>query len=155
MFVRNAMAFLAAVLLTYTLASVSVTQAALAQLQALGIFISMPVRLRTSGLDLMGMSTSLLPLIALALGVGFVIASGVARLLPRLRLPLLLAAGGIAMMTLHAALLAVLGVTPFPAVRTYTGLGLQIASGIAGGYLYWRLSRVRPDDAPTPSPADL
>jgi hypothetical protein len=148
MFIRNASAFLAAVLLTYTLASVAVTQAALAQLQAIGVFISMAVRLRTTGLDLLGMSTSLLPLIALALAVGFVIASGLARVLPRLRLLLLLAAGGVALLALHAALLAVLGVTPFPATRTYPGLGLQLASGVAGGYLYWRLSRVRPDDQP-------
>ncbi|MVW74452.1 hypothetical protein [Pseudomonas xionganensis] len=136
------LAFVFAVLLAAALGSIVQTQYNLAMLQALGAPLSAEVRLRATGLDLLGFA----PLFAVLVAAGFLCALPSAawlsrRLLP-LRWPLFALAGALAIwlaMSLANALLPM--PTLIGANRSLIGtLGLM-ACGSLGALLFARLSR--------------
>jgi hypothetical protein len=141
---RTVRAWLVAVLVAYAVAAVATTQSVMANLVEMGVPIDLGDRLRTTGQDLLGMTSSYAPMIA----VGFAIAFGVAALVLRKRpdwrwfgYPL---AGGLAILVIHLALEAMLSITPIAAARTMLGLSIQIACGVLGGWVYGRMRPAAP-----------
>lgn len=138
---RTLLQFLLAVLLATAVGSIIQTQYNLAAIQAIGAPIPLGVRLRTTGLDLLGFS----PTFGLLVLLGFLFAMPVAawssRVLPTLRWPVFALAGAVAVLL---ALMLANALAPMPTLiaanRTVSGtLGLM-ASGSAGALLFAALS---------------
>ena len=138
-------AFFPAVLFTYVLASIFSTQIILGNIQAMGVDVSAMVRLSTTFHDLIGLTSSYLVLILVAFVLGMPVAAGLTKLMPSYRLTLFILAGFVAIVALHLIMKAVLGLSGIAATRTMAGLLAQGIAGAAGGYLYFRLSRTRPE----------
>jgi|AntAceMinimDraft_5_1070358.scaffolds.fasta_scaffold01051_10 hypothetical protein len=139
-------AFFPAVLLAYVLASILFTQTILAAVQGMGLEVSAGMRLATTVDDLVGMSSSYLPLILVAFILGLPVAAGLTRLLPAHRALLFTLAGFVAIVALHSIMKAVLGVSGIAATRTLPGLLAQGLAGAVGGCCYHLLSRPRPSE---------
>lgn len=153
---RYGAAFLAAVGAAYLLGSVLATQVILDGLTDHGVPVSLRDRLHATAHDLRGLATSYLPLLALAFLIALPVGEGLARLFARARLPLYLAAGAGAVITLHLVARAVLGVTALAAVRELPGLALQGLAGGLGAYVYfiatgWAHRPSPPPDGPPPA----
>ena len=135
--------YLAAVLASYLLASVVATQHVANALVSMGIGLGARDRLSMVFSDLLGMSLSLLPMIAFGLLFAFLAAALLLRLLPGSRpwrRPFLyVLAGFTALVTIHVAMNLAFGLTPIAVARTNTGLLMQGMAGAVGGYLYLRL----------------
>lgn len=131
--------YLAAVALTYILATVSATQHVVAQLASMGIDVGLGDRLAMTVRDLAGMAGMFLPLIAFALLAAFLVTALIVYCWGRWRIALYVIAGAAAMVTLHLALHLAFGLTPVAIARSSTGLLVQALAGAAGGYLYVRL----------------
>lgn len=140
-YAKTALAYLAAVATTYVLAALASTQSVLDNVRELGLPVPPGERLAASLHDLAGMSTSFLPLIALALLAGFVAAGALARRYAGLRWWLYVLAGACAMWVLHAALKLAFDITPVAAARSVAGLVVQAGAGAAGGALFAALKR--------------
>ncbi|MFT4768325.1 MAG: hypothetical protein ACI8RN_001460 [Glaciecola sp.] len=134
---RAVMAFFPAVLGAYIVGSVFATQTILAELQAMAMPVTLRDRLHASWHDLLGLTTSYLPLILIAFLVAMPIAAGLSRYLPRARVFLYGLAGAIAILALHLIMKAVLGLNGIAAVREPLGLALQCLAGWFGGYLFY------------------
>jgi hypothetical protein len=131
--------YLAAVGLTYVLATVSATQHVVAQLGSMGIDVGLADRLVMTLSDLAGMATMFLPLIAFALLAAFLVAALIVYWAGRWRIALYVLAGATAMLTLHLTLHLAFSLTPIAIARSGAGLFVQALAGAAGGYLYVRL----------------
>ena len=131
--------YLAAVGLTYILATVSATQHVVAQLASMGIDVGLGDRLAMTVKDLAGMAGMFLPLIAFALLAAFLVTALIVHWWDRWRIALYVIAGAAAMVTLHLALHLAFGLTPVAIARSGAGLVVQALAGAAGGYLYARL----------------
>jgi hypothetical protein len=136
-------AFFPAVIVAYVLAAILVTQFNLGSLQSMGVPVSMADRLGATFHDLVGLASSYLLLILVAFILGFPVAAGLARLLPRQRMMLYVLAGGVAILALHLVMKAVLGLSGIAATRSLGGLLSQGLAGAVGGYLFHRLSLPR------------
>ena len=131
-------AWLAATLAAYALGSIFMTQVVVADLGALGVAVDPGTRLTMTIQDVAGLSTSYLPLIALAQLIAQLVATGIARAIGRLRQVLAVAAGAAAMLGLLLILTQVLGLNPLSGSRGIAGHALQTAAGAAGGLLFAR-----------------
>ncbi len=131
--------WLVAALLAYLIASTLATQVILANVAALGPEVDLAVRLQATVHDLIGLSVSYLPLIAVGLLLGLPIAAGLGRWLPGQRLWLYMAAGAVAIMAIHLLIKALLGLSGIAATRGLLGLLSQGLAGACGGYLFYRL----------------
>ncbi len=140
---RVTIAWILAVLSAYGLAAVTATQSVLASLEAMGVHVERPDRIRATLADLVGLAPTLLPLVAGGFLVAMIVAALLARRLPRLRTPLLALAGGVTLVVIHLALKASLGVTPLPIARTLAGLLVQGLAGAIGGGVFAVLTRRR------------
>jgi prepilin signal peptidase PulO-like enzyme (type II secretory pathway) len=134
-------AFVPAVLVTYVLASIMVTQAALASVAALGLEIGLDIRLQTTLQDLLGMTASYLPLIAVAFALGLPVAARLSRPFAGSRALLFAVAGFTAIIALHVIMKTVLGISAIGATRTLPGLLGQGLAGAVGGLCYAALRR--------------
>ena len=139
--VNTLKAFLAAVLLTFLLASILATQSVLAQVQAMGLHVGWDTRLLTTGQDIIGMASSYLVLISVAFIIALPVASWLARRFPGQRALLFVLAGFVAMLALHLALQSALGIHVVAATRSLPGLLGQCLAGAVGGYCYSKLRR--------------
>jgi hypothetical protein len=133
-------AFMAAVLLTYVLGSIFSTQVVLSSLQVMGIDVAIAVRISATFQDLLGLTSSYLILITVALVLGLPVASGLSRLMPGHRPALFILAGFVAIVSIHLIMKAALGLTGIASTRTMTGLLIQGIAGAAGGYMYCLIS---------------
>jgi hypothetical protein len=99
----------------------------------------------TTVADLSGLFPAFMPLLSVALLLGFLVTGLIARWQPGWRsfgFPL---AGFAAVIVMHLLLKAVLGITPIAAAREVGGLVMQGIAGAAGGYAYFYLtSRLQP-----------
>ena len=129
-------AYLVAVLVSYVLGAVLATQVILAEVRALGLSVTLSDRFHATGHDLVGLAGSYLPLLAVALAPALFVAARLARRLPALRGVLYPLAAAVAVVVLHLAVKAVLGLNGIAAVREWHGLALQALAGWAGGYCY-------------------
>lgn len=141
-------AYLVALCATYLIGSVAATQFVLQEVVALGPEVPWPVRLETTGQDLVGLAGSYLPLLALALVLALPVAAGLFRLVPAARFAGYLAAGFVAVLALHLIMKAVFGVTGIAATRSLAGLLAQGAAGAVGGALFHVLTAGRRPPVP-------
>lgn len=133
---RRVTIFLLAVFVTYVLAASAATQSVLARLQEMGIRITLDHRLAATGHDLIGMASSFLPLLALALLIAFLVTGLMYRWFNSWRVVLFAFAGAAAVILVHAGLKLVFDITPVAAARTIGGLVIQAAAGAIGGLVY-------------------
>lgn len=139
-FARNTMAFLIAAFVTYLLAAVASTQSVMSSLGDMGVEVGFGDRVATTFADLSGMLPMFLPLLAVALLLGFLVAGGVVRWQPGWRnfgFPL---AGFAAILVMHLLMRSMLDLTPVAAARSTLGLLFQGLAGAAGGYVYYLVS---------------
>jgi len=134
---RALAAYVAAVLVTYTLATIAATQHVMARLVDMGVDVSLADRLGTTLHDLAGMTTSYLPILAVGLAIAFPVAAGVARFAPRWRTIGYPLAGGLAVLVIHFTLSQLFNITPVAAARTTLGLTVQALCGALGGWLFF------------------
>ncbi len=132
-------AFIPATVLAFVLASVLSTQMILAHVQAMGLDVSMSVRLTTTFQDLLGMASSYLVLIAIAFLLALPVAAWLARFAPDRSALLFALAGFMAIAVLHLALQTALSIHPVPVTRTIPGFLGQCLAGAVGGWCYYRL----------------
>lgn len=134
--------FLLSAAFTGMLAILCQTQMVLATLGSLGVNISLADRLAASWHDLIGMAGGYLPVVMIALLVGFAIA---AVLLRWLAWPAWLGfalGGGLAILaTLQMMSAAFGGIAPIAGARGTLGLLLQGLAGAAGGVVFAWLAR--------------
>jgi hypothetical protein len=141
--IRTLTAFLAAVLATYVIAAFAATQSVMNALQALGAPVTVGVRLDAAWHDLLGMASSYLPIIAVALLIAFPVAALAGRWLPRFRLIAYPLAGAVAVLAVHLILQQLFSITPVAAARTTGGLLLQVLCGAVGGWVFVRVLPAR------------
>lgn len=139
---KTALAYLGALATTFVLASLGATQSVLARVRDMGLPVGFDQHVATSLHDLAGMTTLLLPLIGVALLIGFGVAALLVRRFGSARLTLYALAGGCAMWALHTLLTLTLDITPVAAARTAAGLIVQSAAGAVGGAVFALLKKV-------------
>jgi hypothetical protein len=142
---RRIGAFVVALAVTYVLAVISASQHVAGSLESMGVDVDFGTRLGMIGHDLGGMATSFLPMVAVGLLIGFLVAGLLNRWLPDWRFVLYGLAGAVAMATIHLALNAAFDITPVAVARSGFGLGMQMLTGAVGGYLFARLTGGRHD----------
>ena len=141
MLVRRLGAFVVAVLLTHIVASALVTQHTLARVAKMGLAVPPDVRLSSTLHDVLGMSSSYLPLIAIGLLVAFGIAAFLTRFAPGLRTALFALAGAVALIAINLTLELAFEIVPVASARTVGGLLAQGGAGALGGFLFATLVR--------------
>ena len=132
-------AFIPATVVAFILASILSTQMILANVQAMGLDVSMSVRLSTTFQDLLGMASSYLVLITVAFVLALPVAGWLARRAPDRSALLFALAGFVAIAVLHLALQAALNIHPVPVTRTIPGFLGQCLAGAVGGWCFYRL----------------
>lgn len=145
-FGRRLAAFIVAAFVTYLIAAIAATASVMANLAEMGFAVSLADRFVTTLADLAGLLPAFLPLLAVALLLGFLVAGLIVRWQPGWRsfgYPL---AGFAAVVVMHLLLKAVLGITPIAAAREVGGLLMQGIAGAAGGYAFFYLTS-RPQDS--------
>ena len=138
---RYVKAYLGAVLITYVVGAVAITQVNLASLQAMGASVDFVTRLSASLSDLQGLVMPYFVLVAIALLIGFVVTGQISRFFPLHRWWLYPLAGLVALIAMHLILKAVIGLWGVAGARPALGLVLQGFAGLVGGWLYARMSR--------------
>ncbi len=138
---RLLLAYLLAVIATYLLAATAATQHVAGQLARMNAPLDLSQRLSMTAQDWLGMAPSLLPLIAVGLLIAFLVAGALTRRLPTVRVGLFVAAGLVALITLHLAMEISFGLNPIATTRYWPGLLLQGVCGACGGWLFIRIWR--------------
>ncbi|MBL4682098.1 MAG: hypothetical protein JKY88_15415 [Pseudomonadales bacterium] len=134
--IRTIGAFLAAVIGTYLLGVVFISQANLANIAEMGLTVGFSVRIDTLLHDLTHMTEIYLPLVTVSSIIAFPVATGIIRLTPGLRLIGYISAGFVALIAMHLIMKMVLGLTGVAPTRTMMGLLAQGIAGAFGGYLF-------------------
>ena len=132
--------YLAAVVVTYLLASVMATQSVISSLSGMGVDVGFTERAAMTLRDIGGMAGMFLPMIAFGLLIAFMATALICHYWNRWRTPLYIIAGAAALVCVHLALNLAFGITPVAIARTITGLALQAIAGAAGGFTYVYLS---------------
>ena len=132
-------AYAGAVATAFLLGSVLATQFILGNVTDMGLDVSLGVRLDATLHDIGGLAATYLPLIAIAFIIALLVASGLLTVFPSRPQLLYVLAGGLALITLHLAMKAVLGLTGIAATRTVAGLLSQGLAGMLGGYMFYRI----------------
>ena len=114
--------YLAAVLLTYLLASVTATQSVVSSLAGMGVDVSFGDRLAMTARDIPGMAGMFLPIIAFALLIAFLVTALICRWLAQWRLLLYTLAGAVAVVAIHISLNLAFELTPVAIARSTGGL---------------------------------
>lgn len=140
--IRRIVTFAGAVLATYVVAAVLASNSVVSSVIAMGLPVSLGKRLEVIGHDILGMATSYLPLIAIALFLAFLVAGLLARKRPDLRIAVYVLAGMAAVLCIHVGLKAAFDITPVAAARTTVGLSMQAIAGSLGGYIFARFANV-------------
>ena len=141
------LAYASAVVGTFLLGSVLATQVILGNVQEMGMVVDLSVRLQATLHDLTGLAASYLPLLAVAFLIALPVTRGLRKLFPSRPLLLYVLAGAVAVITLHLALKAALGLSGIAATRTILGLLSQGLAGALGGYIYWTCIRTTHDES--------
>ena len=141
MLARKLGVYLAAVAVTYMLASTTATQSVVSSLQGMGIELSLAERLGMTVRDLVGMAGMFLPLIAFGFLIAFLVTALICHWWDRWRTPLYVLAGAVAIAAIHVALNLAFQITPVAIARSTSGLLVQAVAGAVGGYTYALLSR--------------
>lgn len=133
------LAYLLSVATTTIVGSVSATQFVLAELPKMNIAVPMGLRVETTVHDILGMSPTFSPIVAVALLVGFLVAGLFTRFLPLPKHGWYWIGGAIAMISALLLVKAALGGTPVAGARTQAGLLAQGFAGLMGGWVFAKL----------------
>ena len=116
------------------------TQVILASVQSMGLEVSWPARIEATRADLLGLTATLLPVMALALVVGWGLYDVIMTRMRRGPEPHGYALiGAMCIFVLHPILGAILGVDVFAATRSSFGLLTQVTAGALGGWCCGRV----------------
>lgn len=139
---RKFKGFVGAVVTTYLLATVFVSQGNLAAVTSFGLPVDLATRISAAWHDMTHMVTLFLPLSLIALLVAFLVCAWLSKRFPAASSLLYPLGGFAALLTLIFTLNTVFGLTPIAPTRTATGLILQGMAGAAGGFVYyWLVAR--------------
>ena len=142
-FIKVVTAFIAVLFAVYLLISIVWTQIVLAEVKSFGLAVSLSDRIAATLHDIVGLAEMLPWLIVPALLVAFIVAALGKRFMGGNRTYWYLAAG---LTSLPAGLILlelVLGGAPYAAARTGFGLSLIALCGMAGWWLFARLTQKR------------
>lgn len=134
--------YLLAVLVTYVLGAIFVSQANIAAVTAMGFEITPVQRVDSLIHDIGNMYDIYLILIAVALVIALPFAALITRSSPHLRLIGYASAGFVALISIHVILKAVLGVSGIAPTRDIMGLIAQGAAGAVGGLVFHLMVRI-------------
>jgi hypothetical protein len=133
--------YLSAAIVTFIVGSVIGSQMVLSSLGAMGLEVTLSQRLSVTWQDIVGLSTSLLPMMALSQMLAWWILEGIGRRTRLAHAALLYALlGGLSIVALHLVLRQIFGVDAYAPARSIAGLMGQAAAGAMGG---WWLARFR------------
>lgn len=133
--------YLSAAIVTFIVGSVIGSQMVLSSLGAMGLEVTLSQRLSVTWQDIVGLSTSLLPMMALSQILTWWILEVVGRRVSLGRTTLLYALlGGLSIVVLHLVLRQIFGIDVYAPARSAGGLLGQAAAGAIGG---WWLARFR------------
>ena len=138
--IKTIYSFAGAVLATYVLGAIFVSQGNIASVVALGFEVSGGQRLDAALHDIVNMTDIYLPLVSVSLLLGLPVAFAVIRKKPHLRMLGYVLAGFVAMIAMPVIMKMVLGLSGVAPTRTHVGLLAQGLAGGVGGYLFCRLS---------------
>ena len=131
---RGVTAYTLGVLVAYLVGSVIGTQMILHTVSSMGLEITLSERVGSTVDDLIGLSSSLLPIMAVSLVMSWWACDFVTRKSPYLRSPLLYGlAAAFAIAILHTALNQIFGMDAFAPARSLLGLAGQCLAGAIGG----------------------
>ncbi|MGI9322673.1 MAG: hypothetical protein ACR2PJ_03725 [Pseudomonadales bacterium] len=129
-----------ALLTTYTLGAIFVSQGNIAAVTQLGYEVSIGQRLYAMGHDVSNMHDLYLPLVAAALAVALPVAFGISYFRPALRRVGYVAAGCAGMIALHLIMKAVVDISGVAPTRVMAGLLLQGLAGAVGGLVFYAVN---------------
>jgi hypothetical protein len=136
---KKVIALLFSVISTYIAAVILVSQLNISRVEDLGFSIPVGQRIAAVVRDLIGMLSTYLPLIGVALLIAFLFTSLILmRFLnkPVIWFPL---AGFVGLITIHLTLNTVFGVAGIAPTRTMLGLFSQGLAGTLGGYIFYHM----------------
>ena len=128
--------FLAAVVVTYTVAVIGYSQINLLNLVDMGIAIDLAMRVQTLQHDLVGMLELFLPIVFVALLLAFLIGALIIRRVPHLRTIGYVLAGTMGIYAVIVGLGLITGTNPIAVTRSAAGLLSQVAAGAVGGLVF-------------------
>jgi hypothetical protein len=128
--------FLAAVVVTYTVAVIGYSQINLLNLVDMGIAIDLAMRVQTLQHDLVGMLDLFLPIVIVALLLAFLIGALIIRRVPHLRTIGYVLAGTMGIYAVIVSLGLMTGTNPIAVTRSAAGLLSQVAAGAVGGLVF-------------------
>ncbi len=136
--------FLAATAVAFLFAAAFNTQMVIAALESAGAQIGTDDRIAMTLNDIVGLAPQLGLVIAIGLGVGFLIASQLKRVLTPLA-PIAYPLAGAAAIALALTLMGMAfdGITPIAGVRSALGFGLLCLAGAIGGLVFSILAEPR------------
>ena len=131
---RGVTAYTVGVLVAYIVGSVIGTQMILYSVSTMALEVTLNARLGSTVNDLVGLSASLLPMMAVSLVIPWLVCDFVTRRHLHLRSPLLYGlAAAFAIAILHIAPSQIFGMDVFAPARTLAGLLGQCLAGAIGG----------------------
>lgn len=147
---KTAFAFVLAVIVAYGFGTLTYSQLNLANLVEMGVEVDFQARLTTTIHDLTSMYHLYLPLVAISLLLGLLVAGLVLKWVPQLR-TLGYVIGGFAAIFVMDFLLGALltgGTHPLVVTRTTVGLITQCMAGALGGWVFAHFTQPSSDSAP-------
>ena len=141
---RIAGSYLTAVISTYIVGVIFVSQGNIANVVAMGFQVTITQRLEAVVHDLTHMTGIYLPVIAVSMLISLPIAAMIIRYAPHLRSIGYILAGITALIAIHMIIKMVFGISGIAPTRTLIGLLAQGVAGGVGGYLFHRLSVQNP-----------
>ena len=141
---RIAASYLAAVISTYIVGVIFVSQGNIANVVAMGFQVTIAQRLDAVMHDLTHMTGIYLPVIAVSMLISLPVAAMIIKYAPHLRSIGYILAGVTALLAIHMIIKMVFGISGIAPTRTLIGLLAQGVAGGVGGYLFHRLSVQNP-----------
>lgn len=132
-------AWVLASIMTHVLGSALMTQVVLRSLARFDIPVDLGARISMTIFDVGGLASSYLPLVAIALLLGFLVAALIARWKPAWRTTLYLLAGASAVGTMLGIMILTFGMNPLAGARGFNGIALQMLAGLFGAWVFLRI----------------
>ena len=132
---RIVLAVAVGILVAFVVGSVIGTQMVLRSVEDMGLAVSWSMRLSSSWNDIMGLSSSLLPLMAIALAPAWLLLAWLdRRSMLNINAGIFAMCGALCVGLLHPTLNMAFGVDVFAPARSLAGLLCQAAAGAFGGW---------------------
>lgn len=134
--IRVCGSYIAAVVSTYVIGAVFISQGNIASVVAMGFEVTFAHRLDAAIHDVTNMTGIYLPTIAVGFVIALPVAALIIRFVPNLRLVGYVLAGFVALIAIHVIVKMVFGISGIAPTRTLMGLMAQGVAGAAGGLLF-------------------